>query len=96
MNLQELFKTLHTNTPSKRQFVWVVAVECKTWFDYFGAIANAKCELEDKVRVRDGVYIGTTISLANQLQAFTLEDIESDWAKVCGGIDSFRAMTSCD
>lgn len=95
MILQELFIKLRDNTPNTRQFVWIVDVPEPTDGGIVSALSRADCELEDKIRVReDAIYIGTTTSLANQLQLFTLEQITSDWATVCDGVDSIQTLLS--
>lgn len=98
MTLQELFVKLRTNTPNRRQFVWITDIGAEEPIDgdFAGAVGRAKCELEDKIRNRDGIYIGTTISLAKQLEAFTLERINSDLIKVCEDIDGLAAIASDD
>lgn len=103
MTLQELFVQLRTHTPNRRQFIWIgdiedwiIDIDEPTNSDIVGVIARSECEVEDKFRDRDGVFIGTTTSLAEPLQEFTLEQIDADLETVFKGIDSFRAIVSCD
>ncbi|MEG4087636.1 hypothetical protein [Microcoleus sp. POL10_C6] len=51
--------------PDPAQAVWVVNCPPAEHDDFAGAIGEAECELEDKFRFdRDGVFLGTTASLA--------------------------------
>jgi len=100
MTLQELFKQLRSAEPTRRQFAWIVDIvepEDDGIENMSHAVANAECELEDKLRTRDGaVFLGTTTTLRNQLLEFSLEQIDSEWAKVCEGIDSLVAIGNCE
>ena len=92
MTLQQLFKKLRNEKLHRRQFAWIVDIDEPTDGGFVGAVANAECELEDTIRNRTVVYIGTAIELAAQMEEFTLEQIDAEWSAVCESIDGLQAI----
>ncbi|MEG4397080.1 hypothetical protein [Microcoleus sp. BROC3] len=77
--------------PDRPQSVWIVNCPPPEQDDFAGAMAfrpasygQAECQLEDKFRFdREGVYLGTTASLAGAVAHLTAEEIDRDWQSVC-------------
>ena len=70
--------------PDRPQSVWIVNCPPPEQDDFAGGIGKAECELEDKFRFdREGVYLGTTASLAGAIAHLTAEEIDRDWQSVC-------------
>lgn len=77
--------------PDPAQAVWLVTCPPAEQDDFAEAMAfrpasygQAEYEVEDKFRFdREGVFLGSTASLAGAVAHLTVEEIDRDWESVC-------------
>lgn len=70
--------------PDPAQAVWLVTCPPGEQDDFARAIGQAEYEVEDKFRFdREGVFLGTTASLAGAITHLTAEEIDRNWESVC-------------